>query len=82
MKVSGKRLLTIDQQIDVVAQKLSVEHGVAVEVTHVNPGYCIIKMTDSVHNKSLTEEINVDASLREKILGVLESLYNQLIEER
>lgn len=81
MKISGKRRLTIDQQIDIVAQKMSVEYGVAVEVTHVNPEYCLVKMTDSVHNKSLTAEISIDASLREK-LGVLESLYNRLIEER
>lgn len=81
MKTSDKRLLPINQRIDAVAQKLSVEYGVAVEVTHVNPEYCLVKMTDSVHNKSLTAEISIDAGLRET-LGVLESLYTRLIEER
>lgn len=73
--------LVVKNQIDDIAQKMSVEYGAAVEVTHVNPGYCTIKMTDSVHNKSLTAEISIDADLRET-LGVLESLYNRLIEER
>ena len=81
MKISGKRLLPINQQIDDIAQKMSVEYGVAVEVTHTNTGACYVKMTDSVHNKSLTAEIDIDADLRET-LGVLESLYTRLIEER
>lgn len=81
MKTPSKRVLTIKQQIDCIVQKMSVEYGVAVEVTHIDTEYCVIQMTDSVHNKTLSTGIPIDADLRET-LGILESLYNRLIEER
>lgn len=81
MKTPSKRVLTINQQIDDIAQKMSVEYGAAVEVTHMDTEYCVVKMTDSVHNKTLSTGIPVDADLRET-LGILESLYTRLIEER
>ena len=81
MKTPSKRVLTMNQQIDDIAQKMSVEYGAAVEVTHMDSEYCVVKMTDSVHNKTLSTGIPVDADLRET-LGILESLYTRLIEER
>ena len=79
MKIS-KRMVVADV-IDDIAKKMAAEYGVPVEVTRVNPAYYLVKMTDTVHNKALTAEIDVNASIRDS-LGTLESLYLRLVERK
>ena len=79
MKIS-KRVAVADV-IDDIAKKMAAEYGVPVEVTRVNPTHYLVKMTDTVHNKALTAEIDVNTSIRDS-LGTLESLYLRLVERK